>query len=618
MASLCKLFCLCNLILLARPTFSLQSYDNTNCNKLEQVPASGYRCNAKKSSCDTFIVYRAQEGYQALSPIASLFNTTLAQLHPFNNISTPNFNHLKLGQDIIIPVRCSCLDNYYNAVLLYNASHSGAFDTVACGIYEGLVKAVVLREKNPGFDPKDPSSSMLQVPIKCACPHASDRENRIKYLVTYPVIKDDNTGSIAKKFGVRETMILYANRLESLTAIFPQTTLLIPTENAPVLINSIPEDPPPSPQPVTLDVLPSENSSSKNRSTLFLVGILSGASGLVVLACGVLVFSWRMNHPRNFEPLSDRNSRLSNFSPDLLDGMSKLKNSLVSFSLEELRAATGDFSQGSVIGVGVYRGRIGGAYVAIEQMSSKEAANHVIGILTKINHVNVVKLEGCCYGAAPYLVYEFVENGSLRDCLSNPKKARQLKWGRRMQIAFDLAVGLHYLHYCTKPAYVHRNINSKNVLVTMDWRAKIFGFRSAKAVTSSWEKEEPKWNECVTSGREGYLAPEHVSYRQASSKVDVYAFGVVLLELLSGKEATADGNLVKDVRGLLEDGAVKDSGECLEKLKRLMDAAALEGEYEYPLVDAMCLALLTSACLDEDPLHRPTMNDVFKALSRFI
>ncbi|PSS07729.1 Chitin elicitor receptor kinase [Actinidia chinensis var. chinensis] len=278
--------------------------------------------------------------------------------------------------------------------------------------------------------------------------------------------------------------------------------------------------------------------------------------------------------------------------------MSKLKHSLISFSLEELRIATEDFSPDSAIGRAMYRGRIGGSYLAIEQIT-EEAGHRVVSILTKINHLNVVKLEGCCYGTKPYLVYEFVEKGSLRDNLNNSKMAKQLTWAIRMQIVFDLAVGLHYIHYCTKPAYVHRNINSKNVLITADRRAKISGFRLAKPLICSEEKEEPNWNESVIVGDKGYLAPEYLTYGQASIKVDVYAFGVVLLELLSAKEAIENGNLLKDATSFLADEALVDSSGCLDKLKQFMDPTLLG---EYPLGDAICLALLAKGCVEENPL----------------
>ncbi|CAK7357320.1 unnamed protein product [Dovyalis caffra] len=183
-----------------------------------------------------------------------------------------------------------------------------------------------------------------------------------------------------------------------------------------------------------------------------------------------------------------------------------------------------------------------------------------------------------------------------------------------MQIAFDLSEALHYLHFCTTPAFVHQNVKTRNVLITAKWRVKICGFRLAKPVISDEEKEDIDWNKYVTPGREaGHWAPDYLTNGQASLQVDVFAFGVVLLELISGKDFTSDEKILKESFHFLFDGGFEDSSHCLEKLKEFM-YPVLEGDYS--LVDAMCLTFLAKGCMEEDPHHRPTMNDVLKALSR--
>ncbi|KAK2663633.1 hypothetical protein Ddye_002207 [Dipteronia dyeriana] len=253
-----------------------------------------------------------------------------------------------------------------------------------------------------------------------------------------------------------------------------------------------------------------------------------------------------------FQPLSARSPLSPNLSPslspklspDFLDGMSKLKHSLINYSLEELRIATENFNEASVIGTAMYREAL------VDQ------------------------------------------NGSLRDCLSNDTMSRQLTWEKRMQIAFDLAVAIHYIHYCTKPAYVHRNINSRNVLITVDWRAKISGFRLAKPVVCKEENEKISWNESVVVGTKGYLAPEY----------------------LTGREVTMEGKLLKKSVDFLLDCGLEGSSGCLDKLNKFWDPA-LQGD-DCPIGDAICLTLLAKACTEEDPHQRPTMNDVLRAISR--
>ncbi|CAK9137538.1 unnamed protein product [Ilex paraguariensis] len=616
MVFLSKFICVYTLILLIKPIFPQQFYDNSNCTSELQFPGSNYLCNTKTGSCRIFVVYRAQEGYQTLSSISSLFNTNISKLLSLNEMTKGDSSTLLPGREIVIPITCRCSNQFSQDIQLYNATHSDSMYTIACGVFEGLAKAQSLIEHNTYLPSNSLSNHVLKVPVRCACPNTSDTNNGINYLVTYPVIEDDQTDLIARKFGVPERMIWDANRLDQFTTIFPQTTLLIPTMGVPILNTNVSGDPAPGPQPVIPlnQIIPGKKTSNK-KIYVFLVGGIVAIIALMVIAWGVPIQARKRSHPGGFKTLLIRNSPVSKFSPDFLDGMSKLKHSLVSFSLEELRIATEDFSEASVIGTAVYRGRIGGSHVAIERMKSEEEARHMMDILTKINHLNVVKLEGCSYGSTTYLVFEYAENGSLRDCLSNSKLAKQFTWKKRLRIGFDLAVGLHYIHYSTKPSYVHRNINSKNVLVTVNWRAKISGFRLVKPVIYSEEKEESNWNESEIVGRKGYLAPGYLDCGKAATKVDVYAFGVVLLELLSAKEAIAEGVLLKNCVGFLADGGLEDSSGCLDKLKGFMDPV-LEGDY--PLGDAMFLALLAKACVEEYPLHRPTMNDLLKALSRFL
>ncbi|KAJ6875633.1 hypothetical protein NC652_035117 [Populus alba x Populus x berolinensis] len=110
----------------------------------------------------------------------------------------------------------------------------------------------------------------------------------------------------------------------------------------------------------------------------------------------------------------------------------------------------------------------------------------------------------------------------------------------------------------------------------------------------------------MTPGREAHWTPEYLTNGQASLQVDVFAFGVVLLELISGKDFSRDGKILKDS---------VHSSHCLEKLKEFMDPV-LGGDYS--LGDAMCLAFLAKGCMEEDPHHLPSMNHVLKALSRIV
>ncbi|XP_076889229.1 protein LYK5-like [Bidens hawaiensis] len=388
------------------------------------------------------------------------------------------------------------------------------------------------------------------------------------YLVSYPLMESDTIDIVARKFGVTAGSIQEANELDPHQTIFGGTTLLVPTMGVPVL---------------NLDHV--VNGPSSHEYTIPVNGI----------------WKWRQQEP---QVVSITGQEFKHFSPDFLDGMSKLKQSLTSFSLDELKLATQNFSESLLIGKSVYKGQIiRGLPAAIEDMKSIESANHVINILTTINHFNVVRLEGCCfYMNRCYLVFEFVKNGSLRDCLHDSKTRKQLTWAKRVKITFDIAEGLHYIHYCTKPKYAHYNISSRNILITTDWRAKISGFNLAKPIVYN-----------VVAEGDGGDSAKYLECGQDSTKADVYAYGVVLMELLSAKDAVVGRKWLDRVEFLVDVEVVAGSSEFLETFNKFMDED-LGGEYD--LGDALCLALLAKCCIHDDPEIRPTMNDVLKALSR--
>ncbi|KAI3684483.1 hypothetical protein L6452_33707 [Arctium lappa] len=577
------------------PTISVQPYDPTPCTTSTVVRSgSTYTCTTTTKTCNTYLIYRPQLN-QPLSAIATLFNLNQSQLHQ--------------SREIVVPIVCDCPDSTSRAVVEYTNVDSYTARTIACGVYQGLVNPqVVVAQQNVNAD------NLVKVPVKCACTDTSHEITGTEYLVTYPVMDDDTVDLIAWKFGVTQRSIQEANGLGVKQTIFGGTTLLVPATGVPVLnFEKVVENPNPQ------DMIPVNGISKSRAGSRKLLPLLALIVFGIISLFGVLSFfvfvKWKYGHrERTLESVTG--SEFKRFSPDFLDGMSKLKHILTSFGLDELRLATQDFSESSFIGKSVYKGRITtGSCIAIEDMGSIESAHRVVHILTKINHFNVVKLEGCCFDMnRSFLVFEFAKNGSLRDCLNDPKTRKELTWPKRVKIAFDVAEALHYIHSCTKPTYVHRNINTKNVLITADWRAKITGFKLATPIGHTAGGGD--WTKSETVGKTGYLSPEYLDHGWASTKVDVDAYGIVLLELLSAKVA-ATGRKWSERVGFLADGEVAgDSPGCLEKFKVFMDED-LEGEYD--LGDAMCLALLAKCCiLLDDHQNRPTMSDVLKALSRIL
>ncbi|MFQ6619203.1 hypothetical protein Gotur_000694 [Gossypium turneri] len=206
-----------------------------------------------------------------------------------------------------------------------------------------------------------------------------------------------------------------------------------------------------------------------------------------------------------------------------------------------LEKATNKFHHGNILGEGgfgcVYKAQFNdGSYAAVKKLdcasqdAEKEYENEV-GLLCRFKHSNIISLLG--YSSdndTRFIVYELMENGSLETQLHGPSHGSSLTWHRRMKIALDTARGLEYLHEHCNPPVIHRDLKSSNILLDLDFNAKLsdFGLAVTDAATNK--------NNLKLSGTLGYVAPEYLLDGKLTDKSDVYAFGVVLLELLLGRK----------------------------------------------------------------------------------
>ncbi|XP_071682406.1 probable LRR receptor-like serine/threonine-protein kinase At1g56140 [Lolium perenne] len=209
-------------------------------------------------------------------------------------------------------------------------------------------------------------------------------------------------------------------------------------------------------------------------------------------------------------------------------------------SYSELRSATENFSSNNLLGQGgygsVYKGKLtDGRFVAVKQLSEtshqgkKEFATE-IETISRVQHRNLVKLYGCCLeGNKPLLVYEYLENGSLDRALFG-KGSAHLDWPTRFEICLGIARGLAYLHEESAIRVVHRDIKASNILLDANLKPKISDFGLAKL----YDDQETHVSTKV-AGTFGYLAPEYAMRGHMTEKVDVFAFGVVVLETLAGR-----------------------------------------------------------------------------------
>ncbi|KAM3695835.1 hypothetical protein ACJW31_07G164300 [Castanea mollissima] len=281
------------------------------------------------------------------------------------------------------------------------------------------------------------------------------------------------------------------------------------------------------------------------------------------------------------------------------------------FSFTELKIATKNFRPDTVLGEGgfgqVFNGWLedkgqsksgNGTVIAVKKLNSEsfqgfQECQSEVNVLGRLSHPNLVKLLGYCQEDRELLlIYDFVQKGSLENHLFGRGSAVQpLPWDIQLKIAIGAARGLAFLH-TSDMQVIHRDIKTSNILLDESYTAKISDFSLAKLGPSASQTH-------VTTrvmGTYGCAAPEYVATGHLYVKSDVYGFGVVLVEILTGLRA-------------LDTNRPKRS-----KLKQIMDSR-LEGKY--PSKAVFHISQLALKCLAAEPKHRPSMKEVLEKLERF-
>nr|GEV41268.1 protein LYK5 [Tanacetum cinerariifolium] len=474
----------------------------------------------------------------------------------------------------------------------------------------------------------------LTVPIRCACPSANQTAHLAKYMLTYLVTYGDSIDYMSELFGVDVQNILDANELSLDQVIFPFTPILIPLTAEPKGINTSPAPPPPPAPPMIL--LPPDASVIRRRSSHKRVFIGIGVGLLLtVTLSGLLIWCLRRRKTRQKQqnvPLpkhSPNTTMISNLPESSLwsvssEGLRIAIESLTVYKYEELQKATNDFAEENKVKGSVYKGIFNGDYAAVK--ITKGDVTSEINILKQINHSNIIRLLGfCLHQGNTYLVYEYADNESLTDWLhstnKNTKYESVLEWKQRVQIALDVADALNYLHNFVNPPYVHKNLKSSNVLLDANMRAKITNFGLARSVDEEKDDGGFQLTRHVV-GTFGYMPPEYIENGLITPKMDVFALGVLIAELLSGKEAitrsTESAGDKKNEKEVQLSEMIKEvlAGDNVrEKLTSSMDGR-LRGEY--PLELAYSMAEVASKCVATDLNDRPSVTEVFMTLSKIL
>ncbi|GAB2283983.1 hypothetical protein Dimus_018464, partial [Dionaea muscipula] len=295
-------------------------------------------------------------------------------------------------------------------------------------------------------------------------------------------------------------------------------------------------------------VLSASTGQNKSSHVGIIVGVAIGCSVLVLL---LLFLGLRAYHRRRRTDITSQMSNsLASWDPGVRNrDIPQLKGARW-FSFEEIRKCTNNFSEANNIGSGgygkVYKGILGeGQLVAVKraQVGSMQGTAEFkteIELLSRVHHKNLVNLIGFCLDMGEQmLVYEYLPNGSLMDSLSG-KSGIRLDWTRRMRVTLGAARGLAYLHELADPPIIHRDIKSNNILLDERLNAKVADFGLSKLFGDS----DKGYVTTQVKGTMGYLDPEYYMNQQLTEKSDVYGFGVVMLELISGRRPIQQGRYI--------------------------------------------------------------------------
>lgn len=283
------------------------------------------------------------------------------------------------------------------------------------------------------------------------------------------------------------------------------------------------------------------------------------------------------------------------------------------FDFDTIRVATNNFSDANKLGQGgfgpVYKGTLFNKQeVAIKRLSSNscqgniEFKNEVI-LMSRLQHRNLVRLLGFCYESEErLLVYEFLPNKSLDKIIFDPIERAHLDWKKRHKIIEGIALGLLYLHEDSQQRIIHRDLKLSNILLDADMNPKISDFGFARLFNA----DQTLLNASKIAGTYGYMAPEYARHGKLSTKLDVFSFGVVILEIVSGKKNSGFriGESVEHLLSFAWKNWTKGTAD------KIIDPA-LNNALRDEILRCIHIGLL---CVQEKVADRPTMASVILML----
>lgn len=339
-----------------------------------------------------------------------------------------------------------------------------------------------------------------------------------------------------------------------------------------------------------------------NNRIWIILGVLLGCFLIMV---GIIV--WRK---RGFWNKSNATSLRDMCRPGLSEAFSQ---SNLNFRYEELRKATNNFNLSNKLGQGsygtVYKAVLSdGKAVAVKRLflNTKQWVDQFsneVNLINQVRHKNLVKLLGCSIdGPESLLVYEYYSNRSLDLFIFDENHDKHLVWQQRLDIIQGVAEGLSYLHEESETRIIHRDIKASNILLDEKFMPKITDFGLAR----SFEADKTHLNTGI-AGTVGYMAPEYVVYGHLTEKADVYSYGVLIIEIVTGKRCSSG---IGTHGGHLPIAKIWDHYKT-GTAEELIEECIYEESVKAEILHVMHIGLF---CAQANPRDRPTMAKVVELL----
>uniref|UniRef100_A0A803L388 Protein kinase domain-containing protein n=1 Tax=Chenopodium quinoa TaxID=63459 RepID=A0A803L388_CHEQI len=548
---------------------------------------------------------------------------TIDDIVSYNPTQIQNKDVLRPNTRIRVPIPCGCVDDtFLGHIFSYMFQKGDTYYKVAKYNYSNVTTWDWIEQFNSYNRFNVPDEAMINVPVNCSCGNSRVSKD-YGLFITYPLQFGESLRSISQEFNLSESLLQGYNPGVNFSA--GTGLVYIPGRdkngNYPPLVIS---------------------RSASGLAAGAIAGICLAAVGLIALSVWFYLRYKRNKDVKEASRSEKPGYQLTHsmmqaiivcsslhlaehadfFSKggDTADDSGVYSNS-VEYSYKELAKATENFNSSYVIGAGgfgeVYLGKLRGEAVAkllpldiapllptslllwesyikkaaikkMDMQASKEFFAE-LQVLTRVHHLHLVRLLGYCVEGSLFLVYEFIDNGNLSQHLHGSAR------------------GLEYIHEHTNPVYIHRDIKSANILISKNFRAKVADFGLAKLA-----EFENSTLPTRLVGTFGYMPPEYAQFGEVTPKVDVFAFGVVLYELISAKPAIVrENNSVAESRSLVALFEDVPNHPDPNEICKLIDPNLGD---DYPLDSVRQVAELAKACTHENPELRPSMKSVVVAL----